>query len=167
MRGSLPVWDCDRTYVISAFTRGNNKTSKHCNTRGKIRTIVMNACMTEGKRQIEFWVFCCGKFRKNPGDPWWKVTCFEGSVTQGLALVLSQLSTGTCTVKSCTGRMSMYLWNTVHTSSLFSKDSSLSFLLAKAALVYLCCVGRNKTYNRQNQSCYESVYQKLFFFHNS
>lgn len=32
-----------------------------------------------------------------------------------------------------------------HTSRRFSKDSSLSFLLAKAALVYRCCVGKNKT----------------------
>ena len=52
---------------------------------------------------------------------------------------------------------SVCLWNKVHTSSLFSKDSSLSFLLANAALVYRCCVGRNKTYNRQKCSCYDSV----------
>ena len=38
------------------------------------------------------------------------------------------------------------------TSSFFSKDSSLSFLLAKAALVYRCCVGKNKTCRRHEQS---------------
>ena len=54
-------------------------------------------------------------------------------------------------------RKSVCLWDRVHTSSLFSKDSSLSFLLANAALVYRCCVGRNKTYNRQKCSCYDSV----------
>lgn len=36
-----------------------------------------------------------------------------------------------------------------HTSRRFSKDSSLSFLLAKAALVYRCCVGKNKTYKQE------------------
>ena len=59
--------------------------------------------------------------------------------------MLSQILTGKCTFKSSTERMSMHLGNRVDTSSLFSKDSSLSFLLAKAALVYRCCVGRNKT----------------------
>ena len=33
--------------TATGLTRGNNKTSEHCARRGKTRTIVMNACMTE------------------------------------------------------------------------------------------------------------------------